>query len=230
MSRWFETIRCWDGKLYNLSYHSKRLSRTIEENFEIKSELDLKSVITVPDGCTKGVFRCRVLYEREIEKIEFVPHEYRAVNSLKLVEDDNIEYHYKCSDRSHLQVLYEQRGGCDDIVIVKNGFISDTLTANLVLYKDGQWWTPDTCLLPGTQRARLLEENIITETSITPMDLYQYDKIGLINAMQDFDNMPQIPTQNIGLCRKNYWLYASLRGMIKKPAQLEKTYSAPLYR
>ncbi|MBN1984735.1 MAG: hypothetical protein JW761_00460, partial [Prolixibacteraceae bacterium] len=59
------------------------------------------------------------------------------------------------------------------------------------------WWTPDTPLLEGTQRERLLKQGKIRVCRITPENLSKYIKVGLINAMQDLENMPRIAMENI---------------------------------
>ncbi len=128
---------------------------------------------------------------------EFIPHEYRPVKSLKLVENNEIDYHFKYSDREKLNLLFELRGNCDDILIVKNGLITDSFVANVVLFDGLSWWTPDTPLLPGTQRSRLLQQKKIGKCRITPADLSKYQKIGLINAMQDLEEMPVIVINKI---------------------------------
>jgi 4-amino-4-deoxychorismate lyase len=159
--------------------------------------MNLANFVKVPSSFKKGLFRCRVTYSKSIDKIEFIPHEYRTVESLKLVEDNEIDYSYKYSDRENLNRLYEKRGACDDILIVKNGCITDSLTANPIFYDGAIWWTPDTPLLPGTQRAMLIEEGKIMVCRITTKNLHKYQKVGLINALQDMKNMPVIPLENI---------------------------------
>ena len=52
-----------------------------------------------------------------------------------------MEYNYKWEDRSQLDALYAKRENVDDILIVKNGLITDTLYANIAFEKSGQWFT-----------------------------------------------------------------------------------------
>ena len=192
-----ETIKCLDDQLCNLEFHQRRFSKARNEYFGATDPILLKDILQVPEECNSGLFRCRVLYAETIEKIEFLPHHYRPVKSLKLVEDNEIDYHLKYADRERLNQLFEQRGHCDDILIVKKGCITDSYTANPVFWDGSTWWTPDTPLLPGTQRARLLEEGRIKVCRITPADLPKYFKVGLINAMQDLEGMPVVETDAI---------------------------------
>jgi 4-amino-4-deoxychorismate lyase len=192
-----ETIKCKDGELFNLRYHQARFNLTRRALFRLKDEISLEKNIEIPENCQTGLFRCRVIYGEKIEKIEFLPHRYRIVKSLKLLEDNDMDYCYKFVGRERLNSLFEQRGTCDDILIVKNGFITDSSIANVVFFDGQKWRTPDTPLLPGTQRARLIHEKRISVCPVTPNDLPGFEMAGLINAMQDLDDMPKISISNI---------------------------------
>jgi len=197
MSLLFETIKCNDGVLFNLRYHQSRMNLARKLVFRSKEQTILEGTIEVPEEFRSGLYRCRVSYGEEIEKIEFIKHQYRPVISLRLVEDNEIDYHLKYTNREKLNILFEKRGSCDDILIVKNGYITDSLTANVIFFDGKRWWTPDSPLLPGTQRARLIVEKKIFVTAVTPADLNKFHRAGLINAMQDLDQMPDIPVEKI---------------------------------
>lgn len=197
MCQLLETIKCAEGRLENLEFHQARFSLSRKLKFNAEDEILLKQQIQVPNFAKTGLFRCRVIYGQQIEKIEFIPHVYRVVNSLQLVEDNSIDYQFKYADRKYLEQLFEKRGTCDDIIIVKNGLITDSFVANLVFFDGKKWWTPDSPLLPGTQRARLLQTGKISATRITPFDLPGFQKAGLINAMNNLNNMPTIGIEKI---------------------------------
>ncbi len=197
MCQLLETIKCRDGILFNLEFHNLRLNKARHEKFGIEEKIDLKNRIEIPENCKTGLFRCRVIYAKEIESVEFIPHQIRKISSLKLVENNSIDYHLKYVDRKILQQLFELRGNCDDILIVKNGCITDSSTANVIFFDGQNWWTPDSPLLVGTQRARLLSEGKITPCKITVNNISNYKMVGLINAFQDFDEMPIIKTERI---------------------------------
>lgn len=186
-----ETIKCKDGQLFNLEFHQQRFEKARSE-LGFSNNFSLKNEIQIPTKCSTGLFRCRLLYADKIEKIEFLPHHYKKIQSLKLVYDDSIDYHLKYSKREKLIQLFERRENCDDILIVKNGLISDSFTANPVFFDGEKWWTSNTPLLPGTQRARLIAEGKLGICKITRHNISNFQKIGLINAMQNFDDMPII--------------------------------------
>ncbi len=177
-----ETIRCSDGVALNLAYHQARLDRSLS-TLNATRTFDLKGLITPPE---KGVFRCRFLYDPLHCAVEFIPYTLRSVTSLKLVYDDTVEYPLKYARREHLNTLYELRGACDDVLIVKNALLSDTTIANVALKIDNRWLTPKNPLLAGTTRARLIEEGFLIEAELTVDDIPKADGVAVMNAMVGF--------------------------------------------
>lgn len=178
----FETIRCIDGVAQNLVYHQARLDHALQ-TLGADEKIDLASSITPPE---KGLFRCRFVWNPLNIYIEFIPYTPRSISSLTLVYDDTIEYPLKYSDREHLNTLFELRGEGDDVLIVKNSLLSDTTIANIALKIDGQWYTPESPLLEGTTRARLLDEGLLLTAPLTPSDLAKASSIAIMNAMIGF--------------------------------------------
>ncbi len=182
MKRFFETIRVQDGKAYHLFYHNQRLNTTIKAHFGFDATIDLANYITPPK---RGLFRCKVIYSNTIESIQFFPYTPRRINSFTLVTS-SIEYSYKYLDRSPIDALFAKREGSDEIIIVKNGLLTDTSIANIAFYYKKSWLTPKNPLLPGTTRARLLEAKRLIPTEISHQDLKKFDTMALMNAMIDF--------------------------------------------
>ena len=48
-------------------------------------------------------------------------------------------------------------------------------------------------------RASLLNKDLIREDRITPDDLHRFQKLKLINAMNDLEQAPEIPIESIHL-------------------------------
>ena len=136
------------------------------------------------------LYKARVVYGAQgVEAIEYAPYKMKEIHSLKVVEDNNIDYTYKSTDRSALNALAAQKGDCDEIIIVKNGLITDTSFTNLALFDGNRWLTPKHPLLHGTKRAQLLEAGIIEEAELTLEDLRKAEKVSLFNAMIDFGEL-----------------------------------------
>lgn len=182
MCRFIETIRVENGEIFNLEYHRQRLNRTMQ-HIGGKAEICLEDLL---EDCPKenGIFKARILYSAAgvLEK-SYAPYSVRNIKSLKLVADDDIEYGYKSADRSRLEALRVQRGDADEIIIVKNGLLTDTSYSNIALYDGIRWVTPKTPLLNGTMRQSLLDSGILAAIDIPAADLKKYHKIALINAM-----------------------------------------------
>lgn len=184
MCLFIETIRIEDGKVYNLDYHIERFDRTRAAFWKGSAPIDLRTLVS-PQSLT-GVYKCRVVYGREIEEITYVPYQMRDVSSLRLVVADTVYYTYKSTNRENLNALYAQRKMADDVLIVKDGCLTDTSIANVALYDGKMWCTPSRPLLRGTKRAELLDKKIIVEKDIPQAHLGEYSKIMLFNAMIDW--------------------------------------------
>lgn len=181
-----EVIKLKGGVLYNLEYHKARVARTLAA-FGM-SQIDFTMVEgAVPANCTNGLYKCRVLYSNKIEKIEFTPYIFRKIETVEIVVDNNIEYSYKYADRDRLNAL-KVASNCDEIIIVKEGFITDSSYTNLVFKQGKEYFTPQECLLPGTKRQALLDAGIIRLKSIKPKDLASYESVHFINAMIDIED------------------------------------------
>ena len=185
--QYLETIKAFDGKLYNLSYHQKRLEATLPN-----AKIVLQDIVTPPQI---GLFRCRVVYDNMNCEVTYHPYTKKNIKSLKLVFDDTIEYSKKYYDRSVINRLIKKKCYCDDILIVKNGLISDTSIANIAFKCKDEWLTPKEPLLRGTTRMRFLESHKILEADISVKDLENFSQVALMNAMIDFDI---IQNENIG--------------------------------
>lgn len=194
MCPFIETIRIENGKAVNLGFHNYRFNRTRRDIFECNLPVNLADFIRSGEYTERT--RCRVEYQEEVEKVEYLPYALRPVNSLKLVTSDGLDYTYKSTDRQKLDELFGQRGEADDILIVRDGFLTDTSIANVALWNGSQWETPEVPLLEGTMRASLLGKEMIVPAAIRPQDLSRYSLIRLFNAMIGFGEI-EFPVANI---------------------------------
>jgi len=147
--------------------------------------IDLAGSIVIPDNLPPGIHRCRVFYGEHVDEITFTPYIRREVGSLTLVGADDISYGHKFTDRSAIERLRQGIAG-DDILIVRRGLITDTSYSNIVFFDGARWVTPASPLLPGTARARLLDEWRITAEEIRVGDLGRFTRAVLVNAMIEF--------------------------------------------
>ncbi len=176
---YFETIKCDDYEVLNLSYHCKRIANTIALN------INLQDYIYPP---SHKLLKCKVIYNDEgILNVEYSEYKKREIKTFKIVFDDKIEYSKKTTNRDKLDLLYKKRDNCDEIIIIKNDIVHDTSIANIAILYKGTWITSKSYLLEGTTRARHLNDNLLIENDITLDMLKNAQKIALMNAMIDFD-------------------------------------------
>ena len=174
-----ETIKCHDGSVFNLDYHQNRVN-TSRSQLGYTGRLELR--LSPPEH---GLYRCRIIYAKEIEKIEYLPYQLKKTQSFKLLES-NINYDLKYENRDELNALVEKREEADEIIIIKNGLVTDTSIANLCFFDGRQWLTPKTPLLEGTTRQRYLDAGRIVPADIYAKNIAKYPKIAMLNAMVDF--------------------------------------------
>ena len=183
MFQFIETIKIVDGKPQNIIFHNNRFNHTQKIFFNFDSNTNLLDCIIIPNHFKKGLVKCRIVYSRDIDKIEFEFYTSRILSSLKLVESNEIDYSYKYVKRESINNLFLKRDHCDDILIIKNGFITDSSFANIVFTDNKNLITPSTPLLNGTKRQKLFGDFIISEDEIKIKDLKFFKNAYLINAM-----------------------------------------------
>lgn len=193
MYPFIETIKILDGEARNLSFHQARFERTRKQALGLKNHPSLEAEIIIPASSSRGLFKCRVLYDQNEIRSEIQPYQRPTIRSLKLLRSDQITYTYKSADRSSLSALYKLRGACDDILIVKRGLITDSYYANVVFWDGARWLTPEKPLLEGCMRAYLLEKGVINKAPIRIEDLSNFRKLKLINALNDWNDAPSLP-------------------------------------
>lgn len=177
-----ETIKCEDGIIDNLTYHQERLERSRRELFGFTDPLELSSILKPP---SHGLYRCRVLYSKTIESVEYIPYTPKLFNTLQIVAS-SITYDYKYANRRELESLLHTYPHADDIIIEKNGLITDTTIANLAFFDGEKWVTPKEPLLQGTMRAKLIDEGFLHTETIRSEQISSYEQVALINAMLGF--------------------------------------------
>jgi len=197
MCQLVESIKLKDGVIQNLEYHQMRMNRSMDELFPKGEKINLATVISIPDNFASGIFKVRVLYGNSVQKIEIEPYTFRTIQSLKVVHHESIDYHLKYTDRQILQELFAQRENYDDIIIAKNGLVTDSFAANLLFFDGETWVTPNSPLLKGTKRQLLIDQGFVFEKKIRVEDIRSYQKIGLINAMIDLEEMPVIAVEKV---------------------------------
>ena len=165
--------------------------------FQIEPKLQLAEVVQVPAEHQQGLVRCRMDYSAHHFELTFFPYQPRQIQTLQCVYVDEIDYRFKYSDRSQLEAL--KNGKSDEIVIVHQGYVSDCTIGNLLFFKAGRWYCSEDYLLKGTQLSKLLDEQKVELIKLPISDLFCYEKVMIINALNSFENGQILPISNIKL-------------------------------
>lgn len=193
MYRFFESICIRDGMIRDPQAHLRRIGRTVVHfygNFDACLFWPRFELTPFPP---EGKYKWRLVYDRRgIFHAEIKPYTMRNIRMLRMVNGDDLDYSFKFLDRTRIDDLFALKGRADDILIVKNGYITDSSYANVILWDGLAWWTPDRPLLAGTQREKLLNEGLIRERPIPAADIRAYKKIKMINALISLEEGPEL--------------------------------------
>ncbi len=181
--RFLESI-CYEKNTYPLlELHQQRLNRVFDEYFPMYSPHNLK--VSLPALNSSNVRKVRVIYDGISYSITHEEYQIRPIKSIQLIRSDPFDYGFKYEDRSKLNSLFELRGKADDILIIKNGMVTDSYYANPVFWDGKEWFVPKTYLLNGVRRQHLLRTGQVREMNIGAVDLQNFEKVSLVNAMMD---------------------------------------------
>ncbi|MBF0964677.1 MAG: hypothetical protein HXK17_04865, partial [Alloprevotella sp.] len=132
-----ETMCLTDGAVVRLPFHLARMQaacqvlgwRDISEDLP---ELWAATSAQMPEDCRQGRTMARIVYGAEgIRSITFQSYAPRLVRSLRLVVADHVDYALKSTNRKVITECFDQRNGCDDVLIVRDHLLTDTSIANI---------------------------------------------------------------------------------------------------
>lgn len=190
-----ETIKLKDGQFFNLNEHQDRINKVCLD-FQL-TFFELSTVLLQQIYPKNGFYKVRLLYGTKPAKLEFHPYQFRMIHTLKLIEGNSIDYSYKWENRSSIQQLFQQRGIADDVLILKNGFLTDTSYANIALFDGNNFFTPSTPLLNGTKRAHLIKKGVLKEIPLKEKDLSRFQSLHLLNALIDLEDDIKVAISSI---------------------------------
>jgi len=188
-----ETIKIEDGKVHNLDYHQKRCTKSRKILFNTQDTLLLKIHIKAP---TKGLYRCRILYHTRIHSIEYIPYKEKAISKLQIVSS-SLVYPFKYANRDTLDHLLLTHSGFDEVIVEKEGYLTDTTISNIAFFNGQHWITPSKPLLEGTMRAKLIDEGFLHIADIEQENLEDYTQVALMNAMIGFKILKNVHIQDL---------------------------------
>jgi 4-amino-4-deoxychorismate lyase len=196
MSRFIESIKIEDQKVYLLDLHQKRVNDTFA-HFGVEGSIDLEKIFKKLEHDEDGLYKLRVVYDfHKNFQTQMIPYAIAEIDNFQLVENNSYDYSFKFEDRKEFERM-KMKAKTDEIIVVKNNHITDTSYSNLLFLKEETWYTPTTYLLNGVQRQHLLATKKIKEAEITLQNIRDYSHFQLINALNDFDDMFIYPIERI---------------------------------
>jgi 4-amino-4-deoxychorismate lyase len=182
-----EVIKAADGVYLNLEAHAVRMDRTMRRHFrEAFHHPSLPKALPAPPP--RGVSMLTLLYGREIISMEFSDYARPSLDSMAMVDAGQVDFPFKSRDRGRLDAIREF-AGADEAVIVRNGFITNATSANLV-FRDfhGGLFTPLHYIHSGTKRESYIRNKTVTAYPIKHDQLASYETVTLVNAMLDIED------------------------------------------
>ncbi len=189
MCRFIESIKLQDGKFYRIALHQARVDKVFADFYPAVKPINLVELLIKSDFPETGIHKCRIVFDSEMQSLEYIPYVRREIKSLKLVETDMETLPYKIEDRTKLDIAFAKREACDDVLMIRNDLLTDTSYSNIALFDGENWITPKSPLLFGVNRAQLVAENKLIQKDIKVSELFNFQRISLFNAMIEFGEM-----------------------------------------
>ncbi len=190
MFRLFETIAVENFNPENLGYHQQRMDDSYRKLFKTQCHFNLKSLfveLLIPDA---RKYKWRFDYSSTDCKSTVELYIPKVIQRVEFVEiPSDFDYALKYVDRTFFSEIRAQFSEFDEVIMTKNGFLTDSTIANIVVQfkNDSQLYTPITPLLCGTYRKKLLEKNFLIERMIHIDEIKEINNVFFINAMLPFD-------------------------------------------
>lgn len=178
----FESIAVIDGVYQNLEAHNERVHRTAQALWQQKKPLNfLEMVLPIPPN--DGVFKCRFSYNATHFDVQFSTYKPRIITTLHCYEAPDLFYEFKYSHRDAIDRYSVQLKSNEEVLFTRQGFLLDTSYANVALYREGKWYTPETPLLKGTRRAMGIRSGMLIPVPLHTNDLRYFETITWFNAL-----------------------------------------------
>lgn len=187
MSRFIETIRLEHGQFPALDRHLNRIQETIRQQHGVMPT-GIEAAIHQRPFPSDGRYRVRIEYDLNGEwEMQCFPYMRKKIEKMRIVHFTPPDYRFKYANRDWLNSLINH-SDADEVLIIRENMVTDTTIANIAFTDGRTWWTPDTPLLAGTERCRLLDAGIIQEQRISLADITSFSGFRLFNAMLPWED------------------------------------------
>jgi 4-amino-4-deoxychorismate lyase len=148
----------------------------------------LAEQIVVP---SQGTYRVKIEYNTDIQNVTCKPYQNQRTFQKIVLRQADFSYDFKYCNRDCFEIK-DDIDDIDDILFVKNNFLTDTTIANIALMVDSQWRIPKNPLLKGTTRQRLLDTGLLKEENLSIDKLKMAKKFAIMNALIGFKILKNI--------------------------------------
>jgi 4-amino-4-deoxychorismate lyase len=187
MSQFFESICIKEGIAQNLSAHQLRVNKTLNAFHASIDSIVLVDIVKQLVLPPEGLFKLRISYDLNgNHQSVWSAYQIKQIQNFALVDIKGHRYDYKFSNRDWINEALVLSGK-EEIMMHDAGLIKDCSYTNIVFFDGINWYTPAAPLLEGTQRAKLIQERIITPKALYISDLPNFQKFKCINAMIQWD-------------------------------------------
>ncbi|MBL8024651.1 MAG: aminodeoxychorismate synthase component I [Elusimicrobia bacterium] len=189
-----ETFRLENGQWFLRNGHLQRLQKSADRLGFRYDPVYLRTLLDeTANRYLTGSWKVRLLLFRggegrvEVDKLLPVARPWRVVLARKPVDERDLFLYHKTTNRA---VYVRQRGAhpeADDVILLnRQGELTESTIANLVLEFNGKRYTPPVrCgLLNGVLRDHLVRRGRIQERVLTRADLRRADRVFLINSVR----------------------------------------------
>lgn len=185
-----ESLLLVEGHYFLLPLHLKRLKNSAHYfNFNFKYQQLKKQLMILAKHHATGSYKVRLLLEKqglfrlEATTLETTANELQASWSATPINSQNILLYHKTTHRD----FYPKASLTKECLLTnKQGEVTEFVSGNLVIFKQGKWLTPPVSsgLLAGTLRQWLLSKNFITEQILYKHDIESAEQIVFINSVR----------------------------------------------
>ncbi|HEY5104509.1 MAG TPA: chorismate-binding protein, partial [Acidimicrobiales bacterium] len=121
------------------------------------------------------------------------PHQapLRLMVDREPVSSQSIMLFHKTTQRNVYTKRRRRFPEADDVIMVnERGECTEVTIANLAIRKGARWFTPplSSGCLPGVERARLIEQGVLTEAIVTLEELRVSDAVAVINSLRGWQD------------------------------------------
>ena len=116
MFSFLETICISNGQAQHIDYHQMRVNETFDAFFPEWEPFSVWEEIEKVELPQEGIYRLRIIYTEDPQKIEVLPYEPKIVKTFALVDSGEIDYGFKWAERGFFQQILDAHPEADEVI------------------------------------------------------------------------------------------------------------------